>query len=535
VVIQKENIHESRVQYQNTLQIVLDDDFNVPDRKADISAIVKERGRVHIDSVKNVSDKAEVTGSLEFALLYTGNDTALPVQMQGSMNFHETINLSETGDNAQLHCSAKVEDITVKAINSRKVSVKAIVTLQVSAEVVQDVEFGCAIADTQEEDELQTRLETVHSTQLAVQLTDNFRIKETTQLPAGKLDVAEVLWDDVDVRSVNTRLLDGQLGMSGQVNIFLMYAAAENSEAVQWYETTIPFDGTLEVSGCNPDMIGFVKTQIMHANVEVRPDYDGENREIATEIVLELSVKAYEEKEHSLLVDMYSPVKNVTINKNDATLRHLLIHNNSQCRISERIKATEYVNLLQICNCTGVVQVDDITMEEDGLQVEGAILANVFYIASDDNAPMGSLRSAVPFSHKVQVHTRTTQFGQNEQTAMEYVVNPVLEDLQAMMTGNNEIEIKGSIGLDTLIFEPVPINTVMDCEVTPFTENEFLKFPGIIGYIANGEETLWDIAKKNHTTTESIRLRNAAQVEKLPDDKCVRRGEKLLLVKAVRM
>lgn len=70
---------------------------------------------------------------------------------------------------------------------------------------------------------------------------------------------------------------------------------------------------------------------------------------------------------------------------------------------------------MQICNCTGVAQIDDITVEEDGLLVDGAIIANVFYVTANDAAPMGSIRAAVPFSNKIQVKS------DEEITNMEYV------------------------------------------------------------------------------------------------------------------
>jgi hypothetical protein len=102
------------------------------------------------------------------------------------------------------------------------------------------------------------------------------------------------------------------------------------------------------------------------------------------------------------------------------------------------------------------------------------------------------------------------------------------------MTGSNEMEIKGVVALDAICFQPYSMNAAKECEVEPFEENEFLKFPSIIGYIANGEETLWDIAKRYHTTTESIRNGNHATAERVNDDSKVKRGEKLLLVKAAR-
>ena len=40
--LRTENIHEYRIKCNSIAQITLDDDFNVPDNKADIELIVKE-------------------------------------------------------------------------------------------------------------------------------------------------------------------------------------------------------------------------------------------------------------------------------------------------------------------------------------------------------------------------------------------------------------------------------------------------------------------------------------------------------------
>jgi LysM repeat protein len=54
----------------------------------------------------------------------------------------------------------------------------------------------------------------------------------------------------------------------------------------------------------------------------------------------------------------------------------------------------------------------------------------------------------------------------------------------------------------------------------------------MVGYIATGEETLWDIAKKYHTTVESIKQRNPVLNERKSDR--IKRSDKLLLVKAAK-
>lgn len=44
---------------------------------------------------------------------------------------------------------------------------------------------------------------------------------------------------------------------------------------------------------------------------------------------------------------------------------------------------------MQICNCSGTAQIDDISVEEDGIVINGAVIAAVFYVTSDDAVPMG--------------------------------------------------------------------------------------------------------------------------------------------------
>lgn len=528
--IDREEIHENKIVCSNTMQITLDDDFNVPDSKADIETIVKERGSVHIDTVKAVGDRAEVTGGMDFAVLYAGSESGeksvLPVKMTGTMNIGEVVNLSGDCENTYVSCQAKLEDITVKMIHSRKLSVKAIISLTVVCEEIHDTPIGCGLLEIQDEDKLQLKTTDVEYSQLAVTMRDNLRIRESFLIPAGKPEVAELLWEDVDVRSFTTRLTDDGMEIAGEMNVFVMYSSTEENSMAQWYETTQNFSGKLDVAGCTPDMISYVKYYPVNSNVEVKPDYDGENKEVQVELVLALDVKVYEEKEKNILTDVYSPVKNVINTTQTSVFHKLLVRNNSRCRASDRMNTGEYTNILQICNCTGVAQIDDITVEEDGLLVDGAIIANVFYVTANDAAPMGSIRAAVPFSNKIQVKS------DEEITNMEYVVNAGVEQLSAAMTGSNEMEIKGSVGLDAICFAPCETESVMECEVEEYEENEFLKFPSIIGYIATGEETLWDIAKKYHTTVDSIKNGNHVLADRASER--VKRGDKLLLVKAAR-
>ena len=71
----KKHIHMNRRRGNVTSQMTLDDDFNVPDSMDDVEELIMENGEVKIDSVKNPGEKAEVSGKLEFRILYPAGNS----------------------------------------------------------------------------------------------------------------------------------------------------------------------------------------------------------------------------------------------------------------------------------------------------------------------------------------------------------------------------------------------------------------------------------------------------------------------------
>lgn len=56
-------------------------------------------------------------------------------------------------------------------------------------------------------------------------------------------------------------------------------------------------------------------------------------------------------------------------------------------------------------NSTARVQIDDYECVPEGIEVRGAVMVNVCYITSDDNAPMGSVNSVIPYTGVVALRS----------------------------------------------------------------------------------------------------------------------------------
>ena len=75
----KKNIHMNKLKCKSTLQLTLDDDFNVPDIKPDIDRIITQQGEIKINEINAMNGKLLVKGELGFNVLYFSEEDAKPI------------------------------------------------------------------------------------------------------------------------------------------------------------------------------------------------------------------------------------------------------------------------------------------------------------------------------------------------------------------------------------------------------------------------------------------------------------------------
>ena len=126
--IVRKNISMNHICGRAEAQITLDDDFIVPDSKPDILKRITDCGEVIIEGLKAGDGKASVNGRMQFVLLYrTDKKGAGFDSMEGSIDFGETVAVDGLSAGDTLKCTASLEDLSISIINSRKISVSAIV------------------------------------------------------------------------------------------------------------------------------------------------------------------------------------------------------------------------------------------------------------------------------------------------------------------------------------------------------------------------------------------------------------------------
>lgn len=519
-------------------QITLDDDYNVPDYRPDIVKVLKEKGELHFDEAKAAAGAAWLKGRLVFRVLYRSDQENGKIScLKGEIPFQEKLNMDGVQEYDVIQASGEIEDLTIGVIHSRKISVRAVILLKTEEPREKEDELCVGI---EADDGCEKRYRNTNILQLLCMKRDQCRQKSEITLPSSKPNVQEILWKSLEIRNLDTKMGQDGVKLSGEVLISVLYQEEEETDRVQWYEMVIPLDCGVECdAGTEADIIYKVKARPASMELEVKPDYDGEERVLVLELVMNLDIRVWKEQEISMLEDVYSLKKEIIPVCTGVTLHHISVKNDSQCRLTEQMELAEsQEKILQICSCEGTVHLESTELTEQGVRAEGILVTELLYITTDDQMPIGSAREIYPFEQLIEIPQQTARTECNKPEELEALerknklqteLDCRISQLSAVMLDQDHVEIKAVIGLDLLAFEQEQIDNITDTREEPLDMEQLQKRPGLVGYIAKDGDSLWSIAKENHTTVEDILRDNHRTDENL----C--RGEKILIVKKVEL
>ena len=230
------------------MQLTLEDDINVPDSKPDIEHIIKIQGEIHVQETSAETDRAIIRGQLSFSLLYLSDVDFRQIHtMQGQIPFEESINLENANPDLEVHCHYDLEDCRASLINSRKISVRAILSLHCCQEeehilaigtgIVSDDAVQAEMGDPTPPAGVEQQLAPMSVTTMTSHQKDLFRIKDETSLPKGKPSCENVLYYELSTQGLATRLVDDGIRITGDLLIFVLYTPEDDERNLEYFET----------------------------------------------------------------------------------------------------------------------------------------------------------------------------------------------------------------------------------------------------------------------------------------------------------
>lgn len=503
-----------------THQFHLTEDMNVPDIKEDMIQIVQCENSIRITEIVQMEQYLKVKGEVDYGILYiTNNEEKRMASLNGKIPMEELIYIEgKAEDSFYVHCNQL--EIQTEMIHSRKIGIQAFIELEVEKVTSQQEEMTL---DVESDMPTYTKREKISMLQALDVNREEYRIKEEVKLPGTKENIGELLTTQLGCYKLETRVGQGEIQFSGEMQFFCMYITDQWKE--DWHMHTIPFEGSIPCYGVEEGMYHTIRHTLDTVNVDAQMDEDGEMRTLMLEAILKMEIQVYQEQEQEIIVDLYALEKKCELTTRPMYLESLIVQKQSRCKVVETLALPELKDeLLQICNSSGRLQIEKVDVVEDGIMIEGIVHVQFLYVRGNDTLPYASWEGMVPFAHLIECggEWKTMKRANTERI---YSVIGNLDQVSITMAGNEEVDVKAIVSFQSLIRQPEIIRVIDKVEVRAFTREEQESQAGIIGYIYKNGDDLWELSKLYHTTKESI-----LKINKITE-KEIKQGTRLLIFK----
>lgn len=512
----KKSIHMDQQKCSASTQITIEDDINITDVKPDVFQLVTEQGSVDIEEVRAVEDHVHIRGTLKFQVLYISDEEAhRPACMEGGISFSETVYMDGVAAGDAVTVRTALEDLSVGVINSRKLSVQALLDLSLGVEILQEAVAAVGLEDAQD---VEVRKKAMQALDLAISKKDIYRVREEVTLPNGLPNIFSLLWQTCQLKEIACTPMDGHLALRGEITLFFLYEGEGEDRPVTWYETALQINGTVECQGMREGMLDHTRCRIGHKEIEVKADADGEERKISVELVLDLDMKLYEEIRVEMISDLYGVTQEIGTVTQNGTCRQLLMKNTGKLKVSGRFQTgTGLPEIQQIGGCFGEIQTGAMEPCPEGLKISGAVRVRAIYSSGDSELPFYSIRGDIPFSYVLEVPGGDAD--------CRYEVEPVLEQLSVTAADSEEVEARAGLSFGCLACRIHEEPMVVDLDIAPLDPAKLSMLPGVVAYFVQEGDTLWDIGKRYYVPVARMKEMNDLAGEE------VKPGDKLLVVK----
>jgi hypothetical protein len=348
---------------------------------------------------------------------------------------------------------------------------------------------------------------------------EKFNVREAIILAAGRANVREILSFTARVANKDARLSNGRVTLSGELLVMVLYRGDSDDNLIEFLETELQFSVPVDISGARDDMIVDDILQVLDASAAVRPDADGEDRVLETDIVIGAQLKVYSMESMSILEDAYVINQKLTLSKTAVRYPRLVCRNRNQVPVKEVLSLSAGLpDMMQIFRVKGKTMLDSISVLEDKVVVEGAIETDILYLAQSDATPLCSHQDVMPFRQVIEA--------KGAHPKMRVGVDITIDHIAFSMLSGRETEVRFLLSFNTQVVEEEATKIISDILFAEMNAAELSAMASMTVYVVQSGDNLWRIAQRFNTSIDEM-----CAVNELDTSAKLTAGQKLLILK----
>jgi len=512
----RRNIHMEHCLKLATTQIGLEEDQNISDQKPDVFQIVCKKSDIKIMESKIQDENVFVKGKLLYEMLYLTEEKEKSLcSIEGEIPFEEKIYISQSVSGESIRIQTSVEDLTIRLINSRKLNIRCIISVNVMQDKLYDEEV---IVDVDNQKTCEILKKPLDVSTIVLDTKDIYRIKEEITIPDGLPNIYNILWKNVRVEGLHFIPMDGKIGIQGEWTAFFLYEGEDEDTAARYFEVVRPFSGVIEIPDCRENMTLFVENETDIPQMEVRSDYDGEDRVLGLEMELKLFIKLYQSTVVTVVTDAYGLEEALEPIMKESVYERIFKKENGKLKLGDTLESKESLeDNLQIIYTDGYIIDERMEVGEEEVNLLGIVHAELLCTTDNEAVPYRNITVDIPYNHSVKVpgaDKECTCFG-----------TVCIEQLNSAVIGER-VEVRAILDYQINVSKKMcePILSGMGKTVDKSEESVA---PVMAVYFAKENDSIWNVGKKYRVSLKAIREANQLN----DDELCV--GQKVLVAKEI--
>lgn len=472
-------------------------DVIVPDSKPDIVSVISSSGIAYLNKENKSQEKIFLEGIVDLNVAYLsdiGDTRSLNLQI----NFSDLIEDKVITDKTRSKCETKIESLSVKVLNERKVSVDGIVSIKVdfydNEELVfiEDIALGneCIIEKLKEDIETKS-LVAFNSAKVSA--------KESLSSKQDK-KILEIVKVNLEVINKENKISYNKVLTKADSKITIVYLTEECK--IGKIEEVIPLMTFIDIDKITDSNLAETFYSLRSLNLKVNSQNE---TQILAQIEYEVKAEIYELKKVDVIQDMYAIDKNVSYTK-----RNVKVNTTSAEKTNEKYLISEKVSLDK--NITNIFTMDckPKVISTKNNMIEGEMEITIYYEA-DEKIGLNVKSIILPF---------IINNNSNNTNINDYSFDIV--DKKVTINGENvDINIEYSLNYEDISWKDINVIENIEFSEIPI-ENNYKMYM----YFVKPGDTIWNIAKKF-----KIKMEDLISINSLENSDKINVGDKIYIMK----
>ena len=498
----KESLYINQVIGEKSDTIIVEEDFVVPDIKPDILNTVNTSGTICIYKKEVTEGKVRIDGAIDTYIMYMADDVEASTRgLNTKVEFSKTIDFASVKDKMMIDVKLNLKNIECKVLNGRKVNIRGIIDVDLKVMSNEETEFINEVEDCKE---VQLLNESIELNSLLGRGETKVYAKDT--LVIDNIDnLSEILNVKIKIINKELKISYNKILIKADACVKIMYLTEDNR--ICKTSQIIPVMGFVDMQDISDEDVCDVEFEVK--NIVIKPNSIDEHS-IYVEIELEINCMSYKTKSVNLIQDLYSPKVNLNYNQKQIKA------------ITEKKKIKDLYSIREerLIDEIGDSKLYDVEVNpiitkktnlKDRVMVEGE--TEIKFIFENQNRNLDLKIITLPFNYNIDIP------GITKNSEVDVSVNVLLEDFTTMP--DKQIDIKIDLEFEVSLNNARFINVIDD-----IVEEEIKDCDkhSLVVYFVKPGDTLWKIAKRFHSTIQSI-----AAINEIEDENKISVGEQLFI------